>query len=443
MKKIVALILIISVLFSFSAFGAKVDNTEIKSTLLNGTTMVPLEDLAKLLELEFWPSSENYSVSEKNDYPRMLVFNPEEPGKAYAQSYVKEKDGNLRLTDELELSLPENITRIDGKLYVPYRFVLEFYKANVYWTEEDGAYAYRTSYGEPALIRTNGDIRERVSLSESYENAVIVGDYVILIRGAKLYRLSLVDGSEKEIGESGRVHVEGDKLFVLGSGKLTLIDVITGESKLIEENIRMVGYLAGGGAWCDKIDGSAVVYDASGNLLANITGEFTNPWEYQEGFVYYLTPGMELRRAKPDGTEDEVLARTALYPEWIDGYIYYIDSAMNYRRINAETFEDIMVYGLNLEQVGTYNGKYIFNFYSESFNRLFISNPDGTEFKPFGEPGVVVSGTPVIFRDGIVAKGIEDDHIYYITENKTEKLTDDTVEEFCGIHEGFVYYTVK
>ena len=442
MKKLAALVLIISVLLSFNIFGAKVDNVEIKSTLLNGTTMVPLEEVAKALELEFSASSGEYSVSEKNDYPRMLVFRMEEPDKAYAQSYTKDKGGSLILADEMELSLPEKITRIDGKLYVPYRFVLEFYKANVYWSEEKGAYAYRTSYGEAALIRTNGEIRERVSLNESYENAVIVGDYVILIRGAKLYRVSLIDGSETEIGESGRIHVEGNKLFVMGSGKLTMIDVTTGESKLIEENIKMVGYMSGGGAWCDKVDGTTTVYDASGNFLADITGEFTNAWEYQDGFVYYLTSGMQLRRAKADGSEDEALVRVALYPEWIDDFVYYSDSNLNYRRINVKTGEDIMVYGLNLEQVGTYNGKYIFNFYSESFNRLFISNPDGTELKPYGEAGVVVSGTPAVYKDGIVAKAIEDDFIYYITENKTEKLTDDSVAEFCGIHDGFVYYTV-
>ena len=57
--------------------------------------------------------------------------------------------------------------------------------------------------------------------------------------------------------------------------------------------------------------------------------------------------------------------------------------------------------------------------------------------------GIVVSGTPAIYKDGIVAKAIEDDFIYYITEDKTEKLTDDSVAEFCGIYDGFVYYTVK
>ena len=443
MKKITILVLIFVLLFTFvSSFGAKIDGTDIKSTLLNGTTMAPLEELAEFLELEFWPSSENYSVSEKNDCPRMLVFNQEEPDKVYTQSYVKQKDGSLKLTDEEEVTLPEKAIRIDGKLYVPYRFVLEYFGANVYWEESTGAYAYRTAYGEPALIRTNGIVRERVLLDGSFENAFFADGDLVLIRGGELIKVNLETKEETVIGESGKVHIEGDRLFVLKSGKLTLVDVKTGKNTDVCENLTMVGYLTEGGAWCEKIDGTAV-YDPDGKFVTEITGDFYNPWEYSGGYVYYLTPEMEMRRAKPDGTEDEYLIKTALYPEWIDGCIYYCDSNLNYRRYDIKTGEDIMFYGLNLEHVMNYKGKYILNFYSENFSKLFIANPDGTEFKLFGSGNVTVNGTPVLYKDGIVARGIVDDCVYYITEDSTEKLTDDELYEFLGVKDGFVYYTIR
>lgn len=442
MKKITALLLIFMLLFTFSSFGAKIDGTEIKSTLLNGTTMAPLEELARLLELEFWPSSESYSVSEKNDYPRMLVFNREEPDKVYTQSYVKQKDGSLKLTDEEKVTLPEKAVRIDGKLYVPYRFVLEYFGANVYWTESTGAYAYRTSYGEPALIRSNGTVRERVSLKGNFENAFFSGEQLVLIRGSELVKVDMETGEETVIGESGKVHIEGDKLFVLKSGKLKLVDVKSGKNTEVCENVTVVGYLAEGGAWCEKIDGTAV-YDLDGNLLSEITGDFYNPWEYNGGYVYYLTAGMEMRKAKPDGSEDEAIIKAALYPEWVDGYIYYSDAAMNYRRYDVKTGEDIMVYGLNLEHVADYNGKYIFNYYADAQSKLFIANPDGTEFKPFGSGNVVVAGRPVLYNEGIVARGIKDDNVYYITDDSSEKFTDDEIYEFLGVKDGFVYYTIR
>ena len=63
MKKLVAFTILFTMLLSFCSFGAKIDGEEIKSTLLNGTTMVPLEDLARILELDFMPSSEQYAVA--------------------------------------------------------------------------------------------------------------------------------------------------------------------------------------------------------------------------------------------------------------------------------------------------------------------------------------------------------------------------------------------
>lgn len=442
MKRITALAILFTMLFTFCSFGAKIDGEEIKSTLLNGTTMVPLEDLARLLELDFMPSSEQYAIAEKNDAPRILNFSHMEPGKAYSQNYIRQKDGSLKLTYEEELTLPESAVRIDGKLYVPFRFVAEYFDANVYWSKEEGAWAYRTSYGKTALIRTDGKVRERVALSGEFESAAIVSDYLVLVKGGELLRISLKDGSEKVIGKSGRLHIEGNSLFVLGSGKLTLIDVESGENKTVAEGIGMVGYLAGGGAWCDRGE-YASVYDKEGKHLTDVTGKFANPWEYQGGFVYYFTPEMEMRRARPDGSEDEALIKIALYPEWIDGCIYYTDSIFNYRRYDVSTGEDIAVYGLNLENVTGMEGKYIFNFYSEDIRRMFISNPDGTEFKPFGDKNVVVEKPAFAYKDGIAAMGLDDNRMYYITEDKTVKLTDDEVVEFSGIYDGFVYYTIK
>ncbi len=442
MKKLVAFTILFTMLLSFCSFGAKIDGEEIESTLLNGTTMVPLEDLARILDLDFMPSSEQYAVAEKNDTPRMLNFPNESPEKVYSQNYIRQNDGGLKLTYEQEMLLPESTVRIDGKLYVPFRFVAEYFGAKVYWSEEKGAWAYRTSYGEIAVIRTDGNIRERVALSGSVDSAVMVSDYLVIVRGNELIRVSLKDGSEKVMGEGGKIHAEGDKVFVLGSGKVTLFDVESCESKTITENVVMVGYIEGGGVWCDKGD-YAAVYDTEGNHVTDVTGEFQNPWEYQGGYVYYLTSRMEMRRAKPDGSEDEELIKIALYPEWVDGYIYYSDSAMNYRRFDVETGEDIMVYGLNLEHVMCYKEKYLFNFYSDSIRRMFISNPDGTDFKPFGSENLVVEEPPVLYKDGIAAKGLDDNFMYYVNENGALKLTDDEASVFLGVYEGFVYYTIE
>ena len=102
-----------------------------------------------------------------------------------------------------------------------------------------------------------------------------------------------------------------------------------------------------------------------------------------------------------------------------------------------------MVYGLNLEKVGNFGEKYLFNFYSEAAPGLFIANPDGTEFASFGSGNVTVAGRPSKYKDGLAARGLSDDFAYYITEKESVKLTDDDIEEFLGARGDFVYYTVK
>ena len=442
MKKITAFILIFLLLFANTAFGAKIDGEEIKSTILNGTTMVPIEDVAKLLDLDFMPTSDQYTISEKNDEPRMLNFVHTEPGKVYAQLYTKTSDGNLKMVDEQAMELPQSVVRIDGKLYVPFRFVCEYYNANVYWDEKEGARAYRTNYGEITLIKTDGHVRERVLIEGGFESGTVSGRYFVYVKDGSLYRMNLETGEKILLGESGYVNIYGNTVYVLGQGKLTLYDLESGEGKIVCEGVTIVAYTADKGAWCETVNGT-FVYNSEGALVAEITGEFYNPWEYQEGFVYYLTNNMEMRRARADGSEDEKIIKTAFYPVWIDNFIYYTDIAGNYRRFDVGTKEDIGVYGLGLDFAIKLNGMHIMNYYAESgLCMMFISEADGTGFRQFGKMGIATTGKVDLYKDGIAGRGADDDAPYYITGNDAVKLTDDHINEFYGAYKDFVYYSV-
>lgn len=442
MKKILIGILIFILLFTISPYAAKIDGIEIESTVLNGVTMAPLSKIAELMDLDFTAKDGVYSVNNRVDVEVDLYLK---------LSFVKGQEDKAFLIYSLngsdpyeeEITLSAKVTFIDGKLYVPFRDVLEVFNARVYWTPEEGAYAYRNNYGREVIVRTDGKIREVVSAPTNFEYITYFDEFFLYIRDGEIIKREVSTSMEENLGKSGKIHVSENKLFVMSGGELWTIDLTTGEKKDILNGVTMVGYTVDDYAWCETED-ETFVYDGEGTLIAEIKGEFENSWNYYEGKVYYRDMSGTMYRANPDGTGEEFLIKAALYPEWIGEYIYYTDLAGNYRRFHVETKEDIMVYGLNLEYVMTLSDKYILNFYGENeYYRMYISNPDGSDFAPYGGEGVIAGIKPIIYKDGIVTINQVDNKLYYITKDSAIALTDDKVKSFLGEHDGFLYYTIE
>lgn len=205
----------------------------------------------------------------------------------------------------------------------------------------------------------------------------------------------------------------------------------------------MVGYTYGDNAWCETEDGT-FVYDRYANKQAVITGEFYNAFDYDGGRVFYTDSAARLCVANADGSEEKVLAKAAYYPDYYDGRVYYTDSAGNYRRVNVETGEDIMVYGLNLEKIGISDGEFILNYYSsEGKHRMFVSKPDGTDFRPYSAPDFAAAAELVVYRDGFLTVGFFDGKPYYVTENFAVALTDDEPTAVAGVYGEWAYYVLK
>ncbi len=440
MKKILVSVLLFTLLFSISPYGAKIDETEIESTLINGVTMAPLSEIAELMSLDFSAKDGVYSVSSNLD---------DMPGIYIKLSFVRGKEDKVFAEYSLnegkkeEITLSEKAAFIDGKLYVPFRDVLEYFDARVYWTREDGAYAYRTNYGGEVVVRTDGKVRQVLSAPFKFEEITLMDGFFYYIRDGKLIKRNVETSMEEDLGKAGKIHKSGDKLFIMGSGNLSVVDIKTKERKTLATGVTMVGYTADDYAWCET-DSGTFVYNGEGKLITEIKGKFENSWDYYKDKVYYTDAAGSMYRANADGTKEEFLIKAALYPKWIDNFIYYTDMAGNYRRFNVDTKEDIMVYGLNLEHVITVSGKHVLNFYGDGMNvGMYISNPDGSEFLPYGDRGVIAGIRAETYKDGIATMNHVDKKPYYITEKTAIKLTDDKIKSFCGVHDGFVYYTIK
>ncbi len=438
MKKILITILIFILLFAITPNAAKIDGEEIESTLINGVTMAPLFSIAEKMELDYSANEGAYSVKSKGENYIKLSF---ERGKEGIAHLTVCSEGMM--TKSEDINLPEKSTYIDGKLYVPFRTVLEAFEARVYWTEEEGAWAYRTDYGREIMIRTDGKVRQALPYPEEFEGIVLLDDNFLYIKNGWFVKKNLNTGEEAVLCKVGIPHKTKDKLFVMAQDELFSIDIESGEYVIIAKGVSMVGYTADDYAWCET-DKGTFIYDKEGALISEITGRFDNSWDYFGTKVYYLDKMNAMYRANPDGTNEEFLIKTALYPKWIDKYIYYTDQSGSYRRFNVETKEDIMVYGLNLEHIFTLSDKYILNFYGDNGKcGMYISNPDGTDFAPYGSEGVIAGITPALYKDGIVTVNHVDKKLYYITKDEAIALTDDKIESLVGVYDGFVYYTIK
>lgn len=442
MKKILISILLFTLTLSVSANAAKIDEIEIESTLINGVTMVPLSDMAEIMNLDFSANDGVYSVNNRlGDIIGLYI----------KLSFIRGKEDKAFVEYDLygdnpgkeEITLSEKAVFIDGKLYVPFRDVLEYFDARVYWTPEDGAYAYMESYGREVIVRTDGNVRQVISAPVDFDDITLLDGYFYYIKGGKLIKRDAETSMEEDLGQAGKIHKSGDKLFVMGSGNLSVLDKEKGNRKTLANGVTMVGYTAEDYAWCETQNGT-FVYDREGSLIAEIKGEFENSWDYYKDKVYYQDSKGTMYRANTDGTEEEFLIKAALYPKWIDKFIYYTDMAGNYRRFNVETKEDIMVYGLNLEHVITLEGKHVLNFYGEGMNvGMYISNPDGSGMAPYGSKGVIAGAKVQLYKEGIATMNQVDKNPYYITKDGATKLTDDEIKRFCGVHNGFVYYTIE
>lgn len=441
-KKILLMTLAFSALFAAAALGAEVENKFVPSYLDGSVTYAEGEALADALGLIYSEKDGGALFTENKADPMALSLSSRDEANATVMSFVGEI-GELKLQTTYTEALTSPVKENEGKVYVPFRYVAEFFGARVYY-ENGTPSAERGKYYSPTLIRTNGETREVIAMPEGFESAVIADDTLLYIVGDSLYKKSLSSEGEGEyLFKAGRAHVSGNKLFVLSGGEVSSVDIESKKSVLLCKNVTMVGYTYDDYAWCDTLEKS-FVYDKYGNKIAEVTGDFHNAFDYVDGLVYYTDKTARLYRAKPDGTGAELLAKAAFYPAYIDGFVYYVDMAGNYRRVNADGTNDIMVYGLNLEKIAEKEGKFIYNYFSESGrNRMLISDPDGTNMTLYSSENVAAAATPVAYRDGFAIISYFDSKPYYVTDDKAVLLEDDEPDLMVGTYGDFVYYVVR
>ncbi len=443
MKKITAITIIFILLFSITSFGAFVDGKRLSEYKQGSYTMVSSKELADMLKLDYSFDGESYSLTEPSSNALGLKFYKGNTDKVYHISYKGEK-GSLKETSREENVLPCNFSFIDGKLYVPFRYVCEYFGARVYFDENKGAYAQRGNYYSPKLISSDGMVRSIVEVKDTIESAIISGNYLIYVSGDKMFKKNLETEKTSYLFKAGKAHASGNSLFVLSQGSVFLIDVESGKNIKLCENVNMVGYTEEDYAWCETLDEGILIFDNKGNKIENIKEKYAEAFDYKDGYVYYTDANARLFREKTDGSIKEELAKAALYPVLKDGYVYYSDMALNFRRVNIETKEDMMVYGLNLEYMITLKDKYVFNYYSENGNyKMFIANPDGTEFELFSGGNVATMIIPILYKDGILIKNVKDGYLYYAKKDGAQKISEDIASMICGVYKDKVYYIVK
>lgn len=441
MKRILSLVLLLTVLLCVPVLGATAENEAVPSFMEGSVTYADAEKLAFALGLIYSAKDRGALFTENRESPTALFITPDEPLVVTVMAFEGEI-GALKLAKTYTEAVGASAVWHDGRLYVPFRLVAEFFGARVYF-ENGEARAERAKYYAPALIRTNGKVRERVSVKEGFESAVIAGDSLLYIANEKMYIRNLATGAEEELCPAGRAHVSGNKVFVLTGGSVISVDLTTKRYVTLCENVMMVGYTHDDYAWCDMAEKSEV-YDKYGNRIAVVTGDFYNAFDYVDGLVYYTEKSGALYRAKPDGSEKAFLAKAAYYPEYVDGFIYYIDDAGNFRRVASDGSADEMVYGLNLEIAAKTENEYIYNYYSASGTpALFIGKPDGTDFRSYGAGNVSPLTKMLPYRDGFCFVSYYDSKPYYASESSSEKLSDDEPTAMAGTYGEWVYYVVE
>lgn len=434
------------IIFCLAVFGsasaATVENSHVDSYMDGGVTYAEGAALASALGIDFSEKDGTLMLTDNCSDPMSLVFDIKTPNEVTVMSF-EGLLGELKLSGKHTELLGSSVRMKDGKLYVPIRFVSDFFESRVYYFEGETT-VERYGYHTPTLIRTNGSVRERIAMPDGFESAVVVGDELLYIAGDAIYKRSLSsDREDKYLCRAGRTHLAGDRLFVLSSGELDVVNISNGTVEKLTDKVTMVGYTYGDNAWCETEDGT-FVYDRYANKQAVITGEFYNAFDYDGGRVFYTDSAARLCVANADGSKEKVLAKAAYYPDYYDGRVYYTDSAGNYRRVDVETGEDIMVYGLNLEKIGISDGEFILNYYSsEGKHRMFVSKPDGTDFRPYSAPDFAAAAELVVYHDGFLTVGFFDGKPYYVTENFAVALTDDEPTAVAGVYGEWAYYVLK
>ncbi len=432
-------IFLIFALSSFTVGAAKIDDVEVTSFVKNGTTMAKASELADALSLDFTVSDGVYRLKKQDGGEQALHFQEGRGDAALIDAYPSET-----AADEIPLEEPWAV--VNGALYVPFRPIAEFFGARVYWTPEEGAFAQRTDYGHPVLIRTDGTDRTVLTMPDGFETALIAGDNLIYLVDDSFYIRPLSGGEASRLCAAGKTHLTDDRLFVSSGGRVGCVNLQTLSYVPLFEGAVMVGYTADDCVWCESAEGDAFVFDGDGTCLAHVTVDFDEAFDYYDGFVYYLKDALTLYRARPDGSDSCRLAKSAAYPALIDGGVYYTDLAGNFRRVDVETGDDFMVYGLNLECMGRLDGQtFLFNFYAPSLDacRLFAAAFDGSLFHALGPTGLVLDRGLKPFRDGVCARSLVDAKLYYITADGAHALSDDEADVFCGVNGDFAYYIVS
>jgi hypothetical protein len=205
MKKILLGILLFTLFLSIFPNAAKIDEKEIQSTMINGVTMAPLSDIAKIINLDFSGKDGVYSVKSRVDESSDLYMQFSVSREKMDRAILKYSINGGKLKEE-EITLSEKATFIDGKLYVPFRDVLEYFDARVDWTEEAGAYAYMKSYGKEVVVRTDGNVRQVVSDISGFEDITIIDGYFYYIKDGKLIKRAVETGKESDFGPAGKIH---------------------------------------------------------------------------------------------------------------------------------------------------------------------------------------------------------------------------------------------
>lgn len=445
MKRFLGCLLAGILLCTTAVSAATVEGVSVDSALLSGVTMAPITGLSEALSLSLSADAGHYVLTDPADPALRLEFDTAAPDGAKERFYHYNEDGSLTIDGEEETELPHPICRYgeQSELYVPFRYVCEYFGARVYWSEETGASAERSGYGKTTLMRADGTHRERVAMPDGLESAQIEGNTLLYIVGEAMYKKDLVTGSTAYLCPAGKAHVENGKVFVAKGDGLYVTEIESGKTRTVVTGATVYDYMAGGYIWAESADG-ITIYNTEGDRVDRITGTFDTPIEYVGGRVYYLTETEELRRAWADGSGDEFLAKAAFYPEYIDGFVYYTDLAGNYRRVNVESKADEMVYGLNLEYIAAIGDDYVLNLYDEGGkHRMFIGAPDGRGLLPFGAPGVVLCPDPVVIGEALIGVSLSDGRPYRVEKDGAAPLSNDVAALLCGYYDGYVYYLIN
>lgn len=433
MKKFVSIILVLGlVLINVNAI--KIDNKNIDSDLRNGTLMVPIHTLSAALEIEIVSEGGGYRLYQGARSGRTMLLKPESK---IAVCSIKDFDEVQAGFYEAKLNV-EPFWQ-DADLYVPLRVVAEYFNARVYWEEGKGARVELGQYRSPALIRVKGNVRERVDISDSVGDDLVVYDGRIYYTADKLYSLNLQGSDKKAVGPAGKFRFNNQRLFIQAGDKIisskpdgsdfyTIIDGFT-SYVLLENRILCFGK-------------KTIIIDYTGKVLNEIKGDFYTIIDVIDNRVYYLDKEKKLYSADCDGKNEKLLVSDCINLTLIENWFYYLDFGQILHRVSLDGEKNEIVYGLNFEFAGTFGDKILFNFYGNKFKKIFMINPDGTGIQELQKADFAAKST-IEAEGNLFIIPSSKAGVYKLLAGEVSKISDDTPATFCGSNDGFIYYLVN